>query len=51
MVLLLCQFINHLEVVWLPVYVPSEEEKADPKLYASNVPKLMAVEVSSFNFP
>lgn len=43
-VLLLCQFINHLEVVWLPVYVPSEKEKADPKLYASNVRKLMADE-------
>eukprot|EP00250_Pteridium_aquilinum_P004426 c14637_g1_i1 orf=443-1786(-) len=45
-VLLLCQFINFLEVLVLPVYAPSEEEKADPKLYASNVRKLMASEGS-----
>ncbi|VAH06555.1 unnamed protein product [Triticum turgidum subsp. durum] len=42
--LLLCQFVNHLEVVHLPVYYPSEQEKDDPKLYADNVRKLMAVE-------
>ncbi|XP_047094373.1 lysophospholipid acyltransferase LPEAT1-like [Lolium rigidum] len=42
--LLLCQFANYLEVVHLPVYYPSEQEKDDPKLYASNVRKLMAVE-------
>ncbi|KAM0864550.1 hypothetical protein ACQ4PT_043839 [Festuca glaucescens] len=42
--LLLCQFVNYLEVVHLPVYYPSEQEKDDPKLYASNVRKLMAVE-------
>jgi lysophosphatidylcholine acyltransferase/lyso-PAF acetyltransferase len=35
-----------LEAVWLPVYIPSEEEKVDPKLYANNVRKLMAVEVN-----
>ncbi|CAN8233611.1 unnamed protein product [Cochlearia groenlandica] len=43
-VFLLCQFVNHLEVVRLPVYYPSQEEKDDPKLYASNVRKLMAKE-------
>eukprot|EP00250_Pteridium_aquilinum_P001857 c12064_g1_i1 orf=461-1867(-) len=43
-ILLLCQFINFLEVHWLPVYIPSEKEKADPKLYASNVRTLMALE-------
>jgi lysophosphatidylcholine acyltransferase/lyso-PAF acetyltransferase len=43
--LLLCQFVNYLEVVNLPVYYPSEQEKDDPKLYANNVRKLMAVEV------
>ncbi|KAJ1262500.1 hypothetical protein BS78_09G112800 [Paspalum vaginatum] len=42
--LLLCQFVNYLEVIHLPVYYPSEEEKEDPKLYANNVRKLMAVE-------
>eukprot|EP00249_Psilotum_nudum_P020448 c27708_g1_i4 orf=721-2085(-) len=44
LILLLCQFVNHLEVMWLPVYVPSEKEKHDPKLYANNVRALMAVE-------
>ncbi|MCO5587590.1 hypothetical protein L7F22_041539 [Adiantum nelumboides] len=43
-VLLLCQFINFMEVIWLPVYIPSEKEKSDPKLYASNVRSLMVVE-------
>ncbi|TVU18957.1 hypothetical protein EJB05_35080 [Eragrostis curvula] len=42
--LLLCQFVNYLEVIHLPVYYPSEQEKDDPKLYANNVRKLMAVE-------
>lgn len=41
---LFCQFINHMEAVWLPVYYPSQEEKDDPKLYASNVRQLMARE-------
>uniref|UniRef100_R7WDF3 Uncharacterized protein n=1 Tax=Aegilops tauschii TaxID=37682 RepID=R7WDF3_AEGTA len=38
------EFVNYLEVVHLPVYYPSEQEKDDPKLYADNVRKLMAVE-------
>ncbi|KAG7020524.1 Lysophospholipid acyltransferase LPEAT1, partial [Cucurbita argyrosperma subsp. argyrosperma] len=42
--LLLCQFVNHLEVIRLPVYVPSQEEKDDPKLYASNIRRFMAKE-------
>jgi hypothetical protein len=42
---LFCQFINHMEAIWLPVYYPSQEEKDDPKLYASNVRRLMACEV------
>ncbi|XP_011031537.1 PREDICTED: lysophospholipid acyltransferase LPEAT1 isoform X1 [Populus euphratica] len=41
---LFCQFINHMEAIWLPVYYPSQEEKDDPKLYASNVRRLMARE-------
>lgn len=43
-ILILCQFVNYLEVVWLPIYVPSEKEKSDPRLYASNVRNLMALE-------
>ncbi|VVB11551.1 unnamed protein product [Arabis nemorensis] len=43
-IFLLCQFVNHLEVIRLPVYYPSQEEKDDPKLYASNVRRLMATE-------
>nr|GMC47954.1 lysophospholipid acyltransferase LPEAT1 isoform X2 [Ipomoea batatas]GMC52295.1 lysophospholipid acyltransferase LPEAT1 isoform X2 [Ipomoea batatas]GMC56097.1 lysophospholipid acyltransferase LPEAT1 isoform X2 [Ipomoea batatas]GME10193.1 lysophospholipid acyltransferase LPEAT1 isoform X2 [Ipomoea batatas] len=42
--LLLCQFINYMEVIWLPVYCPSQQEKDDPKLYAENVRRLMARE-------
>ncbi|MDP2437841.1 MAG: EF-hand domain-containing protein [archaeon] len=33
----LCQFVNHMEVEWLPIYRPSEEEKANPGLFARNV--------------
>lgn len=42
---LLCQFVNYMEVIYLPIYHPSEQEKEDPKLYANNVRKLMATEV------
>ena len=45
--LLLCQFANYMEVVRLPVYYPSEQEKEDPRFYANNVRKLLATEVSS----
>lgn len=45
MILLLCQFVNYLEVTRLPVYYPSQQEKDYPKLYADNVRKLMAHEV------
>ncbi|XP_064639975.1 lysophosphatidylcholine acyltransferase 2-like isoform X2 [Lineus longissimus] len=40
--LTLCQFHNYMEVEFLPVYNPSDEEIADPKLYAHNVRALMA---------
>ncbi|XP_057785839.1 lysophospholipid acyltransferase LPEAT1-like isoform X1 [Salvia miltiorrhiza] len=43
-ILLLCQFVNYIEVKKLPVYHPSEQEKEDPKLYAENVRQLMAHE-------
>ncbi|KAG6557024.1 hypothetical protein Mapa_001441 [Marchantia paleacea] len=42
--LLLCQFVNHLEVVRLPVYYPTAKECSDPKLYANNVRLLMSTE-------
>lgn len=44
-VLLLCQFVNYIEVLKLPVYHPSEQETKDPRLYAENVRQLMAHEV------
>lgn len=44
-ILLLCQFVNHLEVTHLPVYRPTEKECSDPKLYANNVRTVMAAEV------
>lgn len=43
-ILLLCQFVNYMEVTRLPVYYPSKEERDDPKLYANNARKLMAKE-------
>ncbi|KAE8713412.1 Lysophospholipid acyltransferase LPEAT1 [Hibiscus syriacus] len=39
-VLLLCQFVNHMEVIHVPIYYPSLQEKDDPKQYANNVPKI-----------
>lgn len=39
---LLCQFANYLDVTILPLYTPSEEERRDPALYASNMRKHMA---------
>ncbi len=36
------QFANCMEVIHMPVYFPSEEEKADPELYAENVRTAMA---------
>ncbi|KAL6504399.1 Lysophospholipid acyltransferase lpeat1 [Orobanche gracilis] len=43
-ILLLCQFVNYIEVTKLPVYEPSEQENEDPKIYAENVRQLMAHE-------
>ncbi|GMH98461.1 hypothetical protein TrVE_jg6071 [Triparma verrucosa] len=37
----LAQLVNFMEVEYLPVYYPSDAEKADPKLYAANVKKAM----------
>lgn len=40
--LTLCQLNNRLEIEYLPTYTPSEEEKSDPALFATNVRRLMA---------
>lgn len=39
------QFNNTMEVTFLPVYTPSEAERANPKLYARNVRDLIAKEL------
>eukprot|EP00768_Dysnectes_brevis_P009654 gnl/Dysnectes_brevis/993_a1106_1638.p1 GENE.gnl/Dysnectes_brevis/993_a1106_1638~~gnl/Dysnectes_brevis/993_a1106_1638.p1 ORF type:complete len:358 (+),score=108.88 gnl/Dysnectes_brevis/993_a1106_1638:824-1897(+) len=40
---ILCkEFVNHLSIEWLAPYHPSEQEKADPRLYANNVRAVMA---------
>lgn len=38
----LCQVHNPMEIEYLPVYTPSNAEKENPTLFASNVRKLMA---------
>ncbi|WAR13504.1 PCAT2-like protein [Mya arenaria] len=40
--LTLCQFNTNLEIEFLPVYKPSAEEIADPKLFAKNVRDVVA---------
>ncbi|XP_072530879.1 lysophosphatidylcholine acyltransferase 1 isoform X1 [Salminus brasiliensis] len=40
--LTLCQLHNSIEIEYLPTYTPSEEEKRDPALFASNVRHIMA---------
>uniref|UniRef100_A0A665UFV5 Lysophosphatidylcholine acyltransferase 1-like n=1 Tax=Echeneis naucrates TaxID=173247 RepID=A0A665UFV5_ECHNA len=40
--LTLCQPHNPMEIEYLPIYTPSEEEKENPALFASNVRKVMA---------
>ncbi|XP_044521269.1 lysophosphatidylcholine acyltransferase 1 [Gracilinanus agilis] len=52
--LTLCQFHNFVEIEFLPVYTPSEEEKKNPALYANNVRSIMAkalgVSVTDYTF-
>ncbi|XP_029920194.1 lysophosphatidylcholine acyltransferase 1 [Myripristis murdjan] len=40
--LTLCQLHNPIEIEYLPVYTPSEEERNNPALFANNVRQLMA---------
>lgn len=46
----LAQFHTFVEVEYLPVYVPNEEEKKNPKLYAQNVQQLMSKCVFAYLF-
>lgn len=52
--LTLCQLHSRVEIEFLPVYHPSEEERNDPALYANNVRHLMAealgVPVTDYTF-
>eukprot|EP00931_Biecheleriopsis_adriatica_P102649 TRINITY_DN77593_c0_g1_i1.p1 TRINITY_DN77593_c0_g1~~TRINITY_DN77593_c0_g1_i1.p1 ORF type:complete len:378 (-),score=64.86 TRINITY_DN77593_c0_g1_i1:29-1099(-) len=43
---ILTQWMNHVEAVWLDVYLPSEDEQNDPRLYADNVQHAMAAAMS-----
>ncbi|CAH1778543.1 unnamed protein product [Owenia fusiformis] len=40
--LTLCNFHNSIEVEFLPVYKPNQEERENPKLFAENVRELMS---------
>ncbi|XP_055368781.1 lysophosphatidylcholine acyltransferase 1 isoform X2 [Betta splendens] len=40
--LTLCQLHNPIEIEYLPVYTPSDEEKENPAVFASNIRKIMA---------
>lgn len=40
--LLLVKPINRIDVEFLPVYIPNEEECQEPALFAKNVQKVMA---------
>lgn len=40
--LTMCQAYTRCELEFLPVYLPNDEEKNDPKLYATNVRNVMA---------
>jgi 1-acyl-sn-glycerol-3-phosphate acyltransferase len=53
--LAMCQFVNRVEVEYLPVYNPSPAERADPVLFASHVRAEMAhamrVPMRDFTWP
>ncbi|KAI5106014.1 lysophosphatidylcholine acyltransferase 1-like [Silurus meridionalis] len=52
--LTLCQLHNDLEIEFLPIYTPSEEESRNPQLFAQNVRRIMAkalhVPVTDYSF-
>merc|ERR1719359_953119 len=37
-----CQFVQHMEVQFLPAYTPTEEQVADPTIFADDMQRLMA---------
>ena len=37
-----CQFVQRMEVKFLPVYKPTEAERKDATLYANNMQRLLA---------
>jgi len=39
---MLTSWMSHLDIIHLPIYAPSESEKADPELFAENVRRKMA---------
>lgn len=43
---LFTQIQNHCEVRWSPVYIPSEEEQKNPRLFADNVCELIAKDLN-----
>ncbi|GAA6098222.1 lysophosphatidylcholine acyltransferase 1 [Tachysurus ichikawai] len=52
--LTLCQLHNELEIEFLPVYTPSEDETKNPQLFAQNVRRIMAkalqIPVTDYSF-
>ncbi|KAG7470161.1 hypothetical protein MATL_G00136410 [Megalops atlanticus] len=52
--LTLCQLHNVVEIEYLPIYTPSEEEKRNPTLFANNVRHIMAkaleVPITDYSF-
>ncbi|KFZ66237.1 Lysophosphatidylcholine acyltransferase 2, partial [Antrostomus carolinensis] len=49
-VMTLCQLFTRVEVEFLPVHVPTEEEKNDPILFANRVRQIMATYVISHGY-
>ncbi|XP_030811629.1 lysophosphatidylcholine acyltransferase 2 [Camarhynchus parvulus] len=47
-IMTMCQIFTRIEVEFLPVYVPTEEEKSDPILFANRVRQTMA---NALNLP
>ncbi|KAH7822766.1 putative lysophosphatidylcholine acyltransferase / lyso-PAF acetyltransferase [Monocercomonoides exilis] len=45
----MCNLTNNLEVIFLPVYYPSQAEKEHPRLYAQNVKNSMSCSLSLLN--
>ncbi|GIQ84177.1 hypothetical protein KIPB_005622 [Kipferlia bialata] len=45
------EFFNRVEIEWLPMYHPSQEEKENPTLYAENVRTLIATSMGVEKVP